>query len=316
MRGKTHYILLFFGVFILFGCEKDINFQGKELPPKMVVNSLIYAKSDTNRIKISESAFAFSDQRAAIVENPEVRLSINGVVCNQIWQDTIIGVDTYYKFVSQLNAGDKIEFSAHTPKHGTVKGYDIVPNNTVEITNIEHSWFWKNDIQYLRLFVTIKDNPDERNYYRIVVRTNSYYTPPTVEEPRDDWALEEVFIDDEILFHKPAEPDEAGYRPNFYRIFTDDLFRGKEYTLNVYIRYSDYSESSFDDYVRQHVKVEIHTLSEKLYRNLRSQELASGTIGDLFTEPVKIYTNMQGGYGILGTYTSTEKVKLIVEKGE
>jgi hypothetical protein len=43
--------------------------------------------------------------------------------------------------------------------------------------------------------------------------------------------------------------------------------------------------------VRQAVKVEIHTLSEKLYQNLHSQELASGITDDIFSEPVKIYTN-------------------------
>jgi hypothetical protein len=72
----------------------------------------------------------------------------------------------------------------------------------------------------------------------------------------------------------------------------------------------------YEDYVRQWVKVEIHTLSEKLYQNLQSQGLASGMTGDVFSEPVKIYTNMRGGYGILGVYNVTEKEKPVAEKGE
>jgi hypothetical protein len=36
---------------------------------------------------------------------------------------------------------------------------------------------------------------------------------------------------------------------------------------------------------------------------------------DIFSEPVKIYTNMQGGYGILGIYNITEKEKSVAEKG-
>ena len=309
-------LILFLSSIILSGCDRDINFNGNELSPKMAVNSMINAKSDTNRIKISESVFAFTNQQVKIVENPEIHLYINGKECNQIWKDSIAGVHTYYKFVSQLNTGDKIEFSAHTPKHGTIKGYDHVPNNSVEIKNMDYSWFWKDSYQYLRLHVIIKDSPLERNFYRIIVKSNSDIVHPSIQKPHDIWTLQEVFIDDEMLFNEPAETEGEGKVPHLYRIFTDDLFQGKEYKLNVYIRFENFTIFPHYDYIRQRVKVEIHSLSEKLYRSLRSQELASGSIGDIFSEPVKIYSNMQGGYGILGTYTATEKVVQVAEKGE
>ncbi|MDR0733999.1 MAG: DUF4249 domain-containing protein [Dysgonamonadaceae bacterium] len=53
-----------------------------------------------------------------------------------------------------------------------------------------------------------------------------------------------------------------------------------------------------------------------MYQNLRSQELAINPSGDIFSEPVKIYTNMQGGYGILGIYNVAGKEKMVAEKGE
>jgi hypothetical protein len=294
---------------MLSGCEHDVNFTGKEPSPRMVVNSIIDAKSDTHTIQIAESVFIFSDQQSSVVENPEIELKINGV---EIAFEDDYDSYSFYKFKASLNAGDKIEFSAYTPKHGTVSGYDIVPESTVEIKNIEHSWFWKNEMSYLRLFITIKDNPDERNYYRIRVLDYSQIVP---RDPNPSWSLREVFIEDEILFNKPSEPEEGGSTPNFYRIFTDDLFQGQEYTLNVYVDLTNVAQSPWHTFVRQYIKVEIQTLSEKLYRNLRSKELASGTVGNLFAEPVKIYSNMRGGFGILGTYNSTEMVKLIGSKG-
>lgn len=42
-----------------------------------------------------------------------------------------------------------------------------------------------------------------------------------------------------------------------------------------------------------------------LFKYLRSLELAMS--GDNLSEPVKIYTNIEGGYGILGTYIIAEK---------
>jgi hypothetical protein len=215
-----------------------------------------------------------------------------------------------------LNAEDKIEFSVHTAKHGTVKGYDQVPDIT-EIKNIETSWFKKDGLSYLRMYVTLKDNADTRNFYRTVIKSRANLVHPSQQEPIDYWDLHDVFTDDEILFHNPTETEEAGKSPNHYRIFSDELFQGKEYTLNLYIRYDNFAENPETHYVRQSVKVEIHTLSEKLYQNLNSQELASGmATGDVFSEPVKIYTNMQGGYGILGIYNITEKEKTVAEKGE
>lgn len=315
MKKSSFYTVLMTGILLLSGCEKDVDFGGKEPAPKMVVNAVINARSDTGLIKISESVFDFSGQKPGIVENPEIRLNINEKACTQLWLDTVIGVHAYYKFVSGLNAGDKIEFSAHTQKHGTVKGYDIVPANTVEIKNIDHSWFIKSGTGYMRLYVTLKDSPQERNFYRIAVKTNVDIAHPSIQEPNNIWSLNRIFIDDEMLFHNPTEESE-GREPDFYRIFTDDLFQGKEYTLNIYIDGSNYADNDWNEYVRQRVKVEIHTLSEKLYQNLHSQELAIGPSGDIFSEPVKIYTNMRGGYGILGVYNICEKEKLVATKGE
>lgn len=43
--------------------------------------------------------------------------------------------------------------------------------------------------------------------------------------------------------HNPTETGEEGKLPDFYRIFSDDMIQGKEYTLNVYIRYDNYANS-------------------------------------------------------------------------
>jgi hypothetical protein len=316
MKTNRACILLILNAALLFGCEKEIDFNGKTPSPKIVVNSIVNARSDTNRIKISESVFDYSGQQPGIVENPEIHLYINGKTCNQIWLDTITGVHTYYKFAAALNKGDKIDFSIHTAKHGTVKGSDQVPD-IAEIRDIETFWFKKEGLSYLRMFVTVEDNARERNFYRIVVKSRADLVHPSQQAPLTYWDLQEVFIDDEVLFHNPVETEEANKSPNYYRIFSDELFQGKEYRLNVYIRYDDFSKSPETDYVRQYVKAEIHTLSENLYQNLNSQEQASGMVtGDVFSEPVKIYTNMQGGYGILGIYSVAEKEKPVAEKGE
>lgn len=58
--------------------------------------------------------------------------------------------------------------------------------------------------------------------------------------------------------------------------------------------------------VKQYVKVEIHSLSFNLYFYLRSLELA--LIEDGYLEPVKVFSNINNGYGIVGIYNVNEKV--------
>ncbi|MDR3128970.1 MAG: DUF4249 domain-containing protein [Tannerellaceae bacterium] len=324
---RTGYIVLSIGIVIVSGCTKDVDLPVEGLTPKIVINSIIDMRSDTNLIKVSESVSVFSDSKAGIVEDLDLQLSINGTVCDNLTLDTIIDIHKYYQFVSPIQPGDKLEIVAHTPIHEIVKGYDIAPDNTVEIKGINHSWFKKDGWNYLRLYVTLKDDPHVRNFYRIIIKAYTkqqggtplgpytrYTVYPSINELDGDWSYRKVFVDDEMLFKSPTEQEEDSRDPFYFKIFTDELFQGKEYTLNVYIQYDDYYNDPYSDYVRQFVKVEIHSLSEKLYRNLHSQELAFGTMNDLFYEQVKLYTNMQGGYGILGIYNGVKKIKLVGEK--
>jgi hypothetical protein len=305
---------------LLCGCEQAVDFGRTAPSAGIVINAIFSAQADTHQIKISESVFAFSGQTPSLIEEPEIQLRINGELCQEVRPDTVIdNLHAYYTFISPLKAGDKVEVTANTAKHATVSGFDCVPAPAAEITGIEHAWFRKEARSYLRLHVTLRDNLLEKNFYRIVIKTKTDIVPPSIQEPTDYWVTEEVFVDEELLFHNPTDKEEAGHTPNFYRIFSDELFQGKEYTLNVYIRHDRFDGALSEggsDYVRSYVKAEIHTLSEKLYRGLNSRELASGTIGDAFVEPVKVYSNMQGGYGLFGIYSVSEKEKLVASIGE
>ncbi|MDR0612675.1 MAG: hypothetical protein LBG45_04215 [Dysgonamonadaceae bacterium] len=63
------------------------------------------------------------------------------------------------------------------------------------------------------------------------------------------------------------------------------------------------------------IKVEIYTLPEKLYQNLHSQEPAIGPSGDIFSEPVKIYTYTQTDRAYLAFIISVKKKNWWRQKG-
>ena len=313
LSASSAFPIAILATILLLGCEQYIDFTGRELPPRIVVNSIINAQSDSARVKISESVFIFSDQQPAIVEDLDIQLRINGIE-QEIEKDEIEGIHTWYNFATSLNPGDRIEISAHTPTHGTVRGYDVVPHSTVEITNINHSWEGSRYRPYLRLHITIRDNSNQRNFYRILIRSGAYFVPSSEEELDIEelnlwWVWRDVYVGDEILFSRP------GGNTSVFRLFNNNLFRGQEYTLNVYIQ--EWKMVACANYTpRQFVQVEIQTLSENLYRSLRSQEAALNAANNLFEEPVTMFSNIEGGFGILGVYTSMRVEKLVVERGE
>jgi hypothetical protein len=283
----------------------------------MIVNSIVCAGDETHYMEVTESVFLFGNKKPEKVVDAAFRAHINGVEAPVEYDSD--SKNLYCYFPAKLSAGDKIELSGESPLHGKVSGMDVVPH-PAEIKELKTEWFTgeKDGRSYLRTLVTLADKPGEKNRYRIVIRT---YTKVHVDA--DEWheAYEydyththDVFIDREILFSNlgggvlSGDEDDA----HTFRIFSDELFDGKEYTLDVYAQIDRIINpgNGFGDYVpatvvERNVTVEIQTLSENYFKYLRSLELAMAE--NNFSEPVKIYTNIAGGYGILGVYNTASK---------
>lgn len=303
MKEKTLVATLLSVGLICHGCESDVNYKGKESAPKMVLNSIIDCSESSHFVKISESVFVFSGQTPKSIDNPNLEMTVNGLPV-AITYDHSVKADNYYKFDAALLPDDKIEISGYSPAYGLVKGADQVPNPP-QIVSVTPEWFTgtENGISYLRTKIKIKDRENEDNYYRIVIHEKTVFIENDPDEI--DWVTSEIYLDQEILF-KDISGTLGDTDTNLFAIFSDELFKDKEYSLNVYIRKDNFSAWK----AKQHVTVEIHSLSENLYRYLRSLELAENV--DNFSEPVKIFSNMNGGYGIIGTYT-TDCIMIEVE---
>jgi hypothetical protein len=103
---------------------------------------------------------------------------------------------------------------------------------------------------------------------------------------------------------------------NRYRVFTDDLFNGSEYTFKMQVRINPDEEEDDNDYyytanypdpVSLELYVELQHLTRDYYLYLKSRANArtNEDFGGMFTEPIQVYTNVEGGIGILGSYAST-----------
>lgn len=302
--GKRYLYNIYAGFCLLAifqSCENDVHFKDKQSSPKMVVNSIINASEGQKQLKLSESVFVFGDQKPKPVENAELQLKINGIETPLTFEETKES-HRYYSFRADFKSGDKVEISGKSLEHNPIYVVDYVPE-PVEITGVKTEWFTgkADNKSYLRTLITLRDKPREKNFYRVVIRVKDIYEHNGKDET--DWIQYDVHVDQEPLFnHIPNTP--WNENPDTYRIFSDELIDGKEYTLNVYLQMD--RDNPWGAVPQTFIKAEIHTLSENLYRYLRSVELARET--DYFAEPVKIFSNIQGGYGIMGIYNVNEKI--------
>ncbi|GAF03074.1 DUF4249 domain-containing protein [Saccharicrinis fermentans] len=300
MKSTTFGIIVILAIgLICGGCEKEVNYNGKEYTKKMVLNSMIDCSQDTHFIKISESVFVYSNQNPQPIDDANLEVKINNLPVGVVY-DHSTNEHRYYRFEASLNPKDKIEVTGDSQSHGYVKGQDIVPNPP-QILAVTPEWFTgiKDGISYLRTKIKIKDIPDEDNFYRIVIHDKVIFEESSPEEAK--WFTSDIYVDQEILF-KDILGTLGETNTSLFAIFSDKLFQGQEYLLNVYIRKDNFSALNAEHYV----KVEILSLSENLYRYLRSLELA--TNGDNFSEPVKIFTNIDGGFGVFGSYTIDQQI--------
>lgn len=295
MTNTTTITFILIVSLLFLACESDVNYKGKDFPPKMVLNSLIDCNQDSHSIKVSESVFAFSQQKSKPIEDPNLNLLINGFPI-EVKYNYNKDKDNYYAFDARLKPDDVITISGNSQLHGYVEGKDTVPKPP-QIISITPEWFKKEAFSYLRTKIKIKDRSNQRDYYRIVIHTKTIFRENKSDDI--DWNNSEVLLDQEPLFQE-VTGSLGDTNTSMFAIFSDELFQDKEYTINVYVKFDNFIDAD------QYVKVEIHSLSENLYKYLRSVELASN--GDNFSEPVKIFSNIKGGYGMLGTFTFDEKV--------
>lgn len=309
MRREKYILPLFCAILLLSACEKDVKFKGDGLAPKLIVNSIVGSNSETHSLEVSESVFLFGDKDRQKVNDGTFGIRLNGEELTMTYSASE-DKSLYYSFPAQLSPGDELEVWGTSVSHGNISGKDKVPF-PVEITDLKTEWFTgeKDDKSYLRTLISFADKPSEKNYYRIVVKTMSILEGQDAES--SGWNLQKVYVDQEILFNNIGGGMLVGDEDlaNSYRIFSDESIDGTEYTLNVYVQLDrgiiGDGWGGTAKIAEQRVKVEIHSLSENLFKYMRSLELAMAE--NNFSEPVKIYSNITNGYGILGTYNVVGK---------
>ena len=325
MKKNILYILCFA---TLASCTKEIEFNGEQIDPKLVINSVV-APGQPVKAYISKSIFFLDNESNTQAPDGLVAtLYVNGNRIGELTRqpDTIwtgseyVGLDSVkpiYKiipsFVSDYRPaeGDMVKITASANGFDDVEGVtSTLPNDVEWSFSSCETIYWESTkyeshsgdsitsiSAFLNLGIEISDpNPGQIDYFRIGTDekdhsygdgNNAFSIHIVYDDPVFGATVSENdFIDTEALQSRPVG------------VFTDQLFDGKSYLIKLKLYVYVYTDGLIDPSFFQ-APIILEHLGKEYYYYLNTCEQGDNIL-QFFSEPVQTYTNVDGGYGIVG----------------
>ena len=152
------------------------------------------------------------------------------------------------------------------------------------------SYIEENDVLIYQ--ITFQDTPGKSNYYSLQIWGDDDHLGVLL-----DFSVDPVFTQQQGILDEVFGSSMVNWRG---RVFSDELFDGKEYTLQV----KEQLRSDTKYYTKRHIR--LYSLSEPYYQyllslqNIENEGIMGGLTNVGLAEPVRIYSNVEGGTGIAG----------------
>ncbi len=259
--------------------------------------------------------------RTSII-NADVKAVVNG----QDTYDLLLDTKEYYytstEYVPQ--AGDHIALTVSTSTKLLRAETVVPPKPQIEIVSYEvlpeNPYHDMNGLEnqadtIVRLTCRILD-AGGKQYYRLRVRNEGTYIFDTGSVHYVDkqpiiystYMMQDIyFSDDELFVDKRLTKNFGGWPARFSNVFDNSLMKSGSYTFTLdspeaLMNYPYATNVVMEKlpYIPKRVMVELQAISAELFQHLKSVQLYRITETDSFSEPAQVYSNAEGGWGILG----------------
>lgn len=289
---------------LINACTKELPFPDADDNPLLVVNSL-FNPDTIFQLHLSESCHIQKiDCTLKNIEDAQVNLKdANGTLLtsliyegNGIYSPSNFSIDnntTYQLEINHSTLGQKpLTAQSKVPKDFTCNFIDK------EETVVNGAVVWAFEVE-------IVDNPDEENYYIL----EGYFD--ILDGEHDEGALNEVngYIEPHFgHFSNDINAENNSLTSGFDYItyplrnvyLPDKNFNGQTYRTQFGVKDWDLLFGGFEE-VNAHVFVK--SVSKEMYEYLKSLELNALSQGNIFSEPVQVYSNLNNDIGIFAGYT-------------
>ncbi len=321
------WIIAITSCLLLSSCEKEIEFNGKQTDPKLVVNSIV-GTDEPVKAYISKSYFFLDyDENTQAPDDLVASLYINGNPIGELTPsaDTIwhnYEMNDYRLIPCLVNdyhpqEGDIVQIKA------SANGYDDVEGTTSALPKIvdcpmeaevkewhtSHPYHYDDEIQdyvpdttileisgTMNLTFTVTDpNPGKTDYFRLITRRGSDtwvgQNKRYISFDYDDPIFEPVMTENDFI-----DASDLDTRPE--GVFTDRLFDGGSYRIKVELYFDCELAEDFDpDFFK--VSFMVEHLSKEYYDYLNTCNQGDDYL-QILSEPIHTYSNVTNGYGIVG----------------
>lgn len=336
MNMKIFFSILALSL-ILVSCERDVEFNGEVTNPLIAVNSFVTPDS-TVTAYISMSRFFLKDSIAyRNVNNADVNLWINGVFKEKLNLDSIGIYKGYYKptlsdqfkltvDVPQMKQVSASSSFTRAPLILSIDTQKVLISKEILLYSSGDTQVVKNNYK-VNYKLKFTDNGNQKNFYRLIVKKVSYqgvwnrYTNKVDTVIDNGLPQHSDFNFTDVVSGNTTDPLADGSTSpvamllsnanNMYHVFSDDIFNGKPYSLqfstNITKNIKNIDYSSLSD-IKHEVYIGLQCISYDYYLYLKTR--GASYAANYFSEPVKVHNNIDGGVGVLGSYTTSNIVKI------
>ena len=290
---KTLFLLLSTGLFL--SCEKEVHIPIEYTESKLVVNGL-FNNDSLWEVEISASQYIYDNGPIPLIDDASV--SITNSAGNTI---TLLNQSAgiYTSASEKPQTGQEYTINV---SHGNYKNASSSNQLPGELVILNMDWQQQTVVDgevYRKINITLQDSPED-DYYMIRIAANYWievWNPVT-------WQVDSVFGYYPLRFmtQSPAveniNPKDEVSSINF----TDNLFNGSQYTIDLLL--NDYYFDGGKEEIEV-IYISTSKISKEYYWYLTSyQAYISSQNNQFFSQPVQVYTNIENGLGIFAGYTT------------
>lgn len=267
----------------LYSCDKEIDIPTIGYKKQLVVNSIIKVNKPIvlyfSYTSKTDEVYQHIEDTLHIKIYESTRLVYSGAILSDSLRTNILASsNAYYKVCVQTTGMDSITAIDTIPRQIQIS--DATVNRNIGVAD-------EYGVTYSEDTFTFTDPANERNYYEVIF-DNDYSSVTNITDP--------VLINEGDINYYPSTC-----------FFSDELFNGQTYTMRLKF------------YGNSERKIRLRSISRNYYlyrkyltRHMFTQTRSDGEIAALiiFSEPINMFTNVDGGYGIVAGYYETSPYTL------
>lgn len=288
MMHRWVYVLALF-ILGLTGCEKDFVINEQQQDNKLTVNC-VFNNYSVFHVYVTRSNSLSGSSKLVSVSDAIVTLYEDDTEKEKLVYVPSDSANTFGSYQSTFipSTGKKYTLKVEHPIYGTVTATDVMPALTT-ITNAQLLIYDDTANSHLStLQINFTDDGSSTNYYRL----SPFIVVTTKTLPNG--TIDSVYHDD--VYGTRSEPISAltgiVRDNNWDLLFTDRNFNGQ----NKQLKFTATSASLLPTDSAAYY-VQLHTISYNNYQYYKTLELYRNSNNGQ-SEPVHVYGNVEGGYGI------------------